>query len=231
MLLNMDVQMAEDSDTPTVIRACTADYNTSGTMKVAFVPDVTKASLCTTANNSGNGGEFLVGHLLPAGRQVKSYLVSQKPSCTNNAIAFGYSQSSVIGIFAGAEVHQHGVTLDVLDKFLKYAEDQSISKTTVVQLCFLFFIPFIGPTGGGAIAAGVRILIQLVGAAGEVGMAVYGVVSDPENAFMTVFSTLMRAGFGRGSFRSAANSRRDMSSMEYNSLWNPKSKLDTEQMA
>ncbi|KAL2193085.1 hypothetical protein P885DRAFT_46060 [Corynascus similis CBS 632.67] len=146
MLLNMVVQMAEDSDTPTVIRACTADYNTSGTMKVAFVPDVTKASLCTTANNvldevsiyvhqSGNGGEFSVGHLLPAGRQVKSYLASQKPSCTNNAMAFGYSQSSIIGLFAGAEVHQHGVTLDVLDKFLKYAEDQSVSKTTVVQLC------------------------------------------------------------------------------------------------
>ncbi|KAG7287400.1 hypothetical protein NEMBOFW57_006911 [Staphylotrichum longicolle] len=146
MLLNMVVQMAEDKDTPTVIRACTADYDTSGSMKVAFVPDATKASLCTTANKvleeasiymhqPGSGGEFSVGHVLSAGRQVKSYLASRKPSCSNNAMAFGYSQSSVIGLFAGAEVHQHGVTSAVLDKFLEYAQDKSIFKTTVVQLC------------------------------------------------------------------------------------------------
>lgn len=146
MLLNMVVQMAEDKDTPTVIRACTADYDTSGSMKVAFVPDATKASLCTTANRvleeasiymhqPGSGGEFSVGHVLSAGRQVKSYLASRKPSCSNNAMAFGYSQSSVIGLFAGAEVHQHGVTSAVLDKFLEYAQDKPIFKTTVVQLC------------------------------------------------------------------------------------------------
>lgn len=92
---------------------------------------------------------------------------------------------------------------------------------------FLFFIPFVGPAGGGAVAAGVRTLLRLIGAAGEAGMAVYGVVSDPDNAFMTVFSTLMGAGFGRGGFRSAANSRRGMSAAEYNGLGNVKPKLDT----
>lgn len=92
---------------------------------------------------------------------------------------------------------------------------------------FLFFIPFIGPTGGGVIAAGVRSLIRLIGVAGDVGMAVYGVVSDPDNAFMTVFSTLLGAGFGRSGFRNAANSRRGMSSAEYSSLGNIKPKLDT----
>ncbi|KAH6698423.1 hypothetical protein BKA61DRAFT_682455 [Leptodontidium sp. MPI-SDFR-AT-0119] len=79
-----------------------------------FVPDSSKASLCVTANKvleegsiriyqSGNGGEYLVDHFLSAGCQIKSYLASEKPSCSNNAMAFGYSQSTVIGLFAGAE--------------------------------------------------------------------------------------------------------------------------------
>ncbi|TIC91663.1 Killer toxin subunits alpha/beta [Colletotrichum higginsianum] len=150
MLLQIAVQAAgedEINDTPTVIRACTADYDTSRSMRVAFVPDSTKASLCVTANKAleegsvymhqpgGQGGEFLAGHLMSAGRQVKSYLASQEPSCTNNAMAFSYSQSAAIGLFAGAEVHQHGVAADVLDKFLEYAQDKSISSSTVVQLC------------------------------------------------------------------------------------------------
>ncbi|KAH7626010.1 hypothetical protein B0T09DRAFT_392288 [Sordaria sp. MPI-SDFR-AT-0083] len=146
MLLNVVVQMAEVKDMPTIIRACTADYDTSRSMRVAFVPDETKASLCTTANKvledtfisihrPAKNGEFSPGHLLSAGRQVKSYLASQKPSCSNNAMAFGYSQTSVIGIFAGAEVHQHGVTADVLQQFLDHVESESVSGTTVVQLC------------------------------------------------------------------------------------------------
>lgn len=146
MLLNVVVQMAEVKDMPTIIRACTADYDTSRSMRVAFVPDETKASLCTTANKvledtsisihrPAKNGEFSPGHLLSAGCQVKSYLASQKPSCSNNAMAFGYSQTSVIGIFAGAEVHQHGVTADVLQQFLDHVESESVSGTTVVQLC------------------------------------------------------------------------------------------------
>ncbi|CAP61951.1 uncharacterized protein PODANS_5_1570 [Podospora anserina S mat+] len=146
MLLNVVVQMAEVKDMPTVIRACTADYDTSPSMRVAFVPDSTKASLCTTANKvledasisihrPGKDGEFSPTHLLSAGRQVKSYLASQKPSCSNNAMAFGYSQTSVIGVFAGAEVHQHGVTSDVLQQFLEHVQNESVSGTTVVQLC------------------------------------------------------------------------------------------------
>ncbi|KAH7311959.1 family 18 glycosyl hydrolase, partial [Rhexocercosporidium sp. MPI-PUGE-AT-0058] len=149
MLLNIAVQVAEennDNDTPTVIRVCTADYDTSKSMRATFVPDSTKASLCVTANKvleevsihmhqPGQGGEFLAGHVMSAGRQVKSYLASQKPSCTNNAMAFGYSQSAAIGLFAGAEVHQHGVTTDVLEKFLEYAQDKSIFRSTMVQLC------------------------------------------------------------------------------------------------
>ncbi|KAK2024007.1 family 18 glycosyl hydrolase [Colletotrichum zoysiae] len=149
MLLSIAVQAAgenENNDAPTVVRACTADYDTSKSMRAAFVPDSTKASLCVTANKvleqgpiymhqPSHGSEFLVGHLMSAGSQVKSHLASRVPSCTNNAMAFGYSQSAVIGLFAGAEVHQYGVTADVLDKFLQYAQGKSTSGTTVVQLC------------------------------------------------------------------------------------------------
>ncbi|CZS91648.1 uncharacterized protein RCO7_06969 [Rhynchosporium graminicola] len=149
MLLNIAVQAPKDSSenaTPSVIRACTADFDTSKSMKLAFVPDSTKASLCVTANKvleEGSitihqpsvGGEFLPGHVMSAGSQVKSYFASQKPSCNHNAIAFGYSQSAVIGVFVGAELHQHGVMSDVLDKFLKYSQEKSFSRSTVVQLC------------------------------------------------------------------------------------------------
>ncbi|RYP14424.1 hypothetical protein DL765_006367 [Monosporascus sp. GIB2] len=148
MLLSMVVQTeAEDKNTQTVIRACTANYDSG--VKLAFVPDEERASLCSTPNRvleeasiymhqpqaGSNDAEFSVNHLLSAGRQITSHLALQMPSCTNNAMEFVYFQSSVIGIFAGAEIHQHGVTSDVLKNLLKYAEDNAVSKTTVVQLC------------------------------------------------------------------------------------------------
>ncbi|KAF6803218.1 glycoside hydrolase family 18 protein [Colletotrichum sojae] len=91
----------------------------------------------------------------------------------------------------------------------------------------LFFIPFLGPAGGGAVAVGLRSLLRLIEVGAEVGLAVYGIVQDPDNAFMTVFSTLLGAGFSRGKFRDAASSRRGMSSTEYNNLGNVKPKLDS----
>ncbi|GKT41013.1 uncharacterized protein ColSpa_01194 [Colletotrichum spaethianum] len=92
---------------------------------------------------------------------------------------------------------------------------------------FLFFIPFNGPTGGGVIATGVRTLLQLVEVGAEVDLAVYSIFHDRDKAFMTVFSILLGTGFSRGKFRDAANSRRGMSSGEYNTLGNVKPKLDS----
>ncbi|KFY07990.1 hypothetical protein V492_06644 [Pseudogymnoascus sp. VKM F-4246] len=147
MLLSMVVQTEADDNAQTVIKACTANYGSG--VKAAFVHDETKASLCTTSNQvleeaavymqqpqaGGNDVQFSADHLLSAGRQITNHLALQMPSCTNNAIEFAYFQSSVIGIFAGAEVHQHGVGSDVLKNLLKYVEDNAVSKTTVVQLC------------------------------------------------------------------------------------------------
>lgn len=123
MLLNMAVKTTvEDQITPTAIRACIADYGSG--VKAAFVADGSKASLCSTSNRvlreapiymhepqvSSNGAEFSVNHLLAAGHQISRYLAIQVPSCAHNAIEFAYSQSAAIGVFTGAEIHQHGVT-------------------------------------------------------------------------------------------------------------------------
>ncbi|KAI2782388.1 putative glycosyl hydrolase, family 18 [Daldinia loculata] len=148
MLLNMVVKTtAEDQTTPTAMRACTADYGSG--VKAAFVADESKASLCSTSNRvlkeasiymhepqvGSNAAEFSVNHFLAAGHQISRHLALQVPSCAHNAIEFAYSQSAAIGVFAGAEIHQHGVTSDVLNNLLKYAEEKAISKATVVQMC------------------------------------------------------------------------------------------------
>jgi hypothetical protein len=151
MLLGMVVQTAakHDETTQTIIRACTANYSSGE--ELAFVPDDDKASLCTTANRvleeasiqmhqpkTGNDDGFSVNHLLAAGRQIADHLASQKPSCTNNAMEFAYSQSSAIGLFARVEIYQHGVTSDVLKKLLEHAQNKGVSETTVVQLCRVY---------------------------------------------------------------------------------------------
>ncbi|KAG2027031.1 hypothetical protein GB937_000767 [Aspergillus fischeri] len=150
MLLDFVVQNEVDgasSHGPKIgIRACTADY--SSTMQAAYEPHDQTAALCPTPNHAlveasiriahstaGNEDGFAVQDFLSAGRQIVNYFRLQKPSCVENALAFGYSQSAVVGVFAGAEVHQHGVTTDVLNNLLDYAEKNSVSKTTIVQLC------------------------------------------------------------------------------------------------
>ncbi|XDG05350.1 hypothetical protein ABKA04_004965 [Annulohypoxylon sp. FPYF3050] len=148
MLFNMVVKTAaEDQTTPTGIRACTADYDSG--VKAAFVADENTASLCSTSNHvleessvymhepqvGSNAAEFSVNHLLATGHQISSHLALQTPSCDDDVIEFAYSQSAAIGVFAGAEINQHGVTSDVLNNLLKYAEEKAVSKTTVIQLC------------------------------------------------------------------------------------------------
>ncbi|KFZ10472.1 hypothetical protein V501_05180 [Pseudogymnoascus sp. VKM F-4519 (FW-2642)] len=148
MLLNIIVQTeTNDKNAQAPIKACTANYSSG--VKAAYIHDEEKASLCLTPNRilkeasiymhqpraSTTDGQFSTNHLLSAGRQITNHLTLQIASCTNNAIEFAYFQSSMIGIFAGAELHQHGVTSDVLKNLLKYVKDNAVSKTTVVQLC------------------------------------------------------------------------------------------------
>lgn len=146
MLLDMNVQaQAGEPTSQSIVRACTADFD-SGVTHV-FSPDENKASLCTTANRKLKAASvymhqptikdntFSVNHVLAATRQISHHLALQSPSCTSNAMEFAYSQSAVVGLFAGAELHQHGVTTDLLEKLLKHIQENVVSKSTIVQLC------------------------------------------------------------------------------------------------
>ncbi|ETS78817.1 hypothetical protein PFICI_08670 [Pestalotiopsis fici W106-1] len=147
MMLDFAVQNTKKDGTawPIAIRACKAEFNTKYD---AFVPDDNVAAICSTPNHdvikisvfmgeleSPEGKEFNNEHLVAAGKQLLNSLGVEKPSCTQNLLSFTYLQSSVVGFFAGREVHQHGVPGNVLDSFLKHIQETPISKPTVVQLC------------------------------------------------------------------------------------------------
>ncbi|KAL5372545.1 hypothetical protein DPSP01_013413 [Paraphaeosphaeria sporulosa] len=148
MLFSMDLKRSEGNDIngETIVRACAADYGP--VVKAAFVADEQKASLCTTVNRiledsyvqmhhatEDSKDEFSTAHLMSAGRQIVRHLAQQTPSCNQNTIEFAYSQSAAIGLFSGIEIHQHGISVNVLENLLEYVEEQDLSRTTVVQLC------------------------------------------------------------------------------------------------
>jgi hypothetical protein len=149
MLLSMAVPSTERDEVTaahTAIRACSADYASS--VKASFVANDEKASLCTTANRilesnhvrmfqalDGGNSKFSTNHLLSAGRQLLHHLNQQTPSCDQNMVQFAYSQSAVIGLFAGVELHQYGLSVDVLANLLRYIEDRAVSESIMVQLC------------------------------------------------------------------------------------------------
>ncbi|KAL7783620.1 glycoside hydrolase family 18 protein [Trichoderma ceciliae] len=102
--------------------------------------DIVKASVTIgepAGNNTSSGNnKASIDDLLSAGHQVQNYLCTKTPSCTENVITFGYSRSAVVGLFAGAEVYQHGVHADILSRFLQDLEKKKpISDTQIVQLC------------------------------------------------------------------------------------------------
>lgn len=143
----MMIEMAHEDSV--VTRACTADHNL-GT-KQNYQPGNATAALCPglhehvpvqAAIQLLDGGledhgddSFVAEDLIPAGRQILEHFASQTLSCEDNALAIGYSRSSVLGVFSGARLRQNGVTATFLGRLLEYASNMSISQTTVVQLC------------------------------------------------------------------------------------------------
>lgn len=117
-----------------------------------------------------------------------------------------------------------------MDKIVEEAKEIEKRKREEFILSFLtgllFWIPFVGELSGAAGLTAVRSLLRLIGNVGESGILVYDVVRDPQNAFMSVFGYLASAGVGRGGFRNAANSRRGLTSKEYDSLGEVKTRLD-----
>lgn len=117
-----------------------------------------------------------------------------------------------------------------MEKIVEKADDIKKQEREEFILNFitglLFFIPIAGEAAGAAGLVAARSLLRLIGAAGDAGMMIHDVIENPENAFMTVFSYLAGAGVGRGGFKNAANSRRGISSKDYDSLGNVKTNMD-----
>ncbi|EMD87312.1 hypothetical protein COCC4DRAFT_134534 [Bipolaris maydis ATCC 48331] len=113
--------------------------------------------------------------------------------------------------------------ISAMEKIVQKAEREEIILNFIMGL--LFFIPFVGEAAAGLTA--VRTIARLIGTVGDAAFTIYGVSQDPENAFMTVFSTLAGAGVGRGGFRSAAKSRRGMKKEDNDRLGPVKGKLNT----
>ncbi|KFA81360.1 hypothetical protein S40288_06044, partial [Stachybotrys chartarum IBT 40288] len=91
----------------------------------------------------------------------------------------------------------------------------------------LFFVPAIRGAIGGVALAPLCGIPSLIGPVGEAGLLVCIVIEDPDGAFMAVFAALAGAGLGRGGFRKAVDSRRDMTSAEIRSLGSVKDRLDS----
>ncbi|KAI0803704.1 glycoside hydrolase family 18 protein [Xylaria sp. FL0064] len=133
-----------------VIRGCQADYSSAP----KHVNSDEVAAVCSTPNHdiienmvtigkrTGSTTNKLInrqaaGHL-SAAYQVRNYLNSRKPTCTKNVLAFGYSQTAIIGLFSGVEVYQHGVHVDILDRLMQDLEAREAflsPGSLVAQLC------------------------------------------------------------------------------------------------
>lgn len=88
----------------------------------------------------------------------------------------------------------------------------------------LFFIPFVGEAVDSSMVA-IRSALEMAEAAGEAGLLAYGIVQDPDNAFMAVFSTLAGAGMSRSAWSKAANERRGMKADDIGKLGSIKDDL------
>ncbi|KAI3322279.1 glycoside hydrolase family 18 protein [Xylariaceae sp. AK1471] len=147
----------------TVIRGCKADYSPAVAATDLAMTDDNVAAVCTIPNHDivdmlvtigrPSGGtaagtdkhsnNIFGSSLLLAGYQVRNFLSSKEPNCTENVLAFGYSQGAVFNLFAGAQVYQHGVHADILSRFLQDLKAKAtFSEPLIAQLC--------PPTGLGA---------------------------------------------------------------------------------
>jgi chitinase len=81
---------------------------------------------------SGTGGSGSLDDFVAASQQLEAYL-SQRESGCNSTIAFAYSNSAAVGIFAGSGVQD--ITTSVLQQFITKVQSVGISESVLVQLC------------------------------------------------------------------------------------------------
>ncbi|KAJ3492170.1 hypothetical protein NLG97_g5467 [Lecanicillium saksenae] len=146
MIIGFNVRSNDDEKIEMGIRACTADY--SATASGSFtIPESNTAALCPTPNYiignasvrysfatdetsdqsvDSNDSVFII-------EQVGRHLATKAPSCNDSTIAFGYYKTAVLGVFGGTEVHQHGITQEILNNI----PDAMVNahQSLIVQLC------------------------------------------------------------------------------------------------
>ena len=144
ILISFNIQktVIDGKEAPVMaIRGCEADYTFSSAQKNSAMSKSDVAAVCSTPNHDIVKTSVTIGEpagditssnkkaslddLLLAGHQVQNYLSTKKPNCMENVLTFGYSQSAVVGLFAGAEVYQHGVHADILSRFLQDAGEKT----------------------------------------------------------------------------------------------------------
>lgn len=131
----------ESKDDKTAIRACTADLGVAKPVD----QDLETASVCSTPNYAQIdvpikiSSQGLAGgastDIVAATTQINSYISAQEISCDNNTISFGHSGKAIVGVYSGKEVHQQGITAQLLSSFQQYVENNGASESMVTQLC------------------------------------------------------------------------------------------------
>ncbi|KAH6892884.1 glycoside hydrolase family 18 protein [Thelonectria olida] len=112
MLLSFNVQNDVNPDEQvTTIRGCKAEYSLVQKAMEGSKDDV--AAVCSTPNH-----DIIQASVTISGNHTSD---KKKPNCAQNVLTSGHSRSSVIGLFAGAEVHQHGLNAQIFSRFLEDA--------------------------------------------------------------------------------------------------------------
>ncbi|KAH8667649.1 exo-1,3-beta-D-glucanase [Tricladium varicosporioides] len=95
-------------------------------------------------------------------------------------------------------------------------------------MAVLMLVPGIGEVAGAAEMAGLKVIINLLGDAGNAALAIYSTVEDPKSAVFAMFGLLL-GGTGQGSakaFKDAAAKRRSLTTKEIETLGPIKPQLE-----
>jgi chitinase len=141
MLLDFALYNSLDNPlTSQTIRSCTASFATGA----GNASNATNDTLCLPNGNLTQVQESLqlafnetstpgsVDDFEAASQQLAGFLAQQEPMC-NDTIAFTYSNSVAVGIFAGSGVQ--GIPASVLQQFTAQVMSSGISESALVQLC------------------------------------------------------------------------------------------------
>lgn len=124
---------ADPSPEATANRVSRRDYTSGG---VSCLSKGTQTQIQESLQMASNGSDALgsVSAFVEASQQMASYLAQQKPNC-DQKVAFTYSGSAVVGLFAGSGIQSQGIAASMLQKFIASVQSSGYSKSVLVQLC------------------------------------------------------------------------------------------------